>query len=304
MKEDVSDFCSGEKEPGLANRAAGTTIGMIGGKGEMGRLFSRFFIDAGYRVITSDLGTEMSNKDVVESSNIVIFAVPLHRTVEIIKELVPLTRPAQLLLDLSSLKVAPVHEMLKSPASVVGLHPMFGGRISSFTGQTLVACPARVETPHWDRLRNLFVEKGVRVKECTPDEHDRMMSIIQVLFHMTTMLTGRVLRDAGIDIAETMDYTSPSYRMEMNLLGRIFAQNGELYSAITQMNPHTRNILGLLKEGLESYERWYDAGDLNAFVEDFKKSAVHLGGFSQRAYQESSAILDFAVKVANSHDND
>ena len=190
--------------------------------------------------------------------------------------------------------------MLRSPAAVVGLHPMFGGRISSFEGQTVVACPVRIERADWSLLRGLFVDRGVKVKEASPEEHDRMMSIIQVLFHMTTMLTGRVLRDYGVDIAETMEYTSPSYRLEMNLLGRIFAQSGVLYSAITQMNPYTKDILGLLREGLDRYEEWYDRQDLNAFVEDFKRSAAHLGEFSRQAYQESSAILDFTVRLANS----
>jgi len=97
-----------------------------------------------------------------------------------------------------------------------------------------------------------------------------------------------------------MEYTSPSYRLEMNLLGRIFAQSGVLYSAITQMNPYTKDILGLLRGGLDRYEEWYDRQDLNAFVEDFKRSAAHLGEFSRQAYQESSAILDFTVRLANS----
>jgi prephenate dehydrogenase len=228
----------------------------------------------------------------------VLFAVPLHRTVNIIREVVPYTRPDQLLMDLTSLKVDPIREMLQSQASVVGLHPMFGGRISSFDGQTLVACPVRIGSSSWASLRGLFTDRGIKVKECTPEEHDRMMSIIQVLFHMTTMLTGRVLRDFGVNIAETMEYTSPSYRLEINLLGRIFAQNGALYSAITQMNPNTKEIFRLLKKGLDDYEKWYDSKDLDTFVKDFEQSAVHLGDFCRRAYRESSAILDFTVRMA------
>ncbi|GKT08946.1 prephenate dehydrogenase/arogenate dehydrogenase family protein [Desulforhabdus sp. TSK] len=278
----------------------GSRMGVIGGLGEMGRLFGKFFQEMGYRVTAADLSAERTNREVVEESDVILFAVPLHKTVAVIRELVPFTRPGQLLMDLTSLKTLPIAEMLRSPAAVVGLHPMFGGRISSFRGQTLVACPVRIERADWSLLRRLFVDRGVKVKEASPEEHDRMMSIIQVLFHMTTMLTGRVLRDYGVDIAETMEYTSPSYRLEMNLLGRIFAQSGVLYSAITQMNPYTKDILGLLREGLDRYEEWYDRQDLNAFVEDFKRSAAHLGEFSRQAYQESSAILDFTVRLANS----
>ena len=282
---------------------SGTKVGIIGGLGEMGRLFTDFFNKLGYRVEIADLGTERNSREVLESSEVVLFAVPLHRTIDVIRELIPYVRKNQLLMDVTSLKVGPVREMLRSPAAVVGLHPMFGGRISSLVGQTLVACPARISQQDWALTRDLFVQTGIRIKECTPEEHDRMMSVIQVLFHMTTMLVGRVLRDLTVDIGETMEYTSPSYRLEINLLGRMFAQNGALYSAISQMNPYTKDILALLKEGLACYEEWYEKEDLAAFIGDFELSAQHLGDFCTQAYQESSAVLDFGVRLANLNNN-
>jgi prephenate dehydrogenase len=280
----------------------GARVGIVGGLGEMGRLFAKFFRDSGYCVEISDIDTSLTNAELVDSSDIVLFAVPLHQTVAIIRDLVPRTRPEQLLIDVTSLKVAPVREMLESRASVVGLHPMFGGRVAQLVGQTLVACPVRVEAADWSGLSRLFSGAGMRIKVTTPEEHDRMMSIIQVLFHMTTMLTGRVLRDLGVDISETLEYTSPSYRLEINLLGRMFAQNGALYSAITQMNPYTKDILAQLKTGLECYSSWFEAADLNSFVQDFERSAKHLGEFCPKAFEESSAMLDFAVRLGRKND--
>ena len=55
--------------------------------------------------------------------------------------LVILANTGQLLMDLSSLKVAPVQEMLRSPAGVVGLHPMFGGRVSSWADLAILNAP-------------------------------------------------------------------------------------------------------------------------------------------------------------------
>jgi prephenate dehydrogenase len=276
---------------------AGSRVGVIGGMGEMGRLFTRFFQDSSYQVEVADLGSKRSNREVLEEADIVLFAVPLHETVAVIRELIPYVQPHQLLMDVTSLKVAPVKAMLESPAAVVGLHPMFGGRVASLQGQTLVACPVRIAAPQWIPLKQTFIDAGMRVKECTPEEHDRMMSVIQVLFHMTTMLMGRVLRDLGVDIDATLEYTSPSYRLEMSQLGRMFAQSAELYAAITQMNVNTGEILALLRNGLDAYEGWYRTQDFQAFVADFERSALHLGGFCDQAYRESSEILDFVVRL-------
>lgn len=276
-----------------------SSVAIIGGMGEMGRLFSNFFTGLGFEVRAADLETSLTPAQAIQENDIVIFSVPLHETVAIIRKLIPHVRPGQLIMDLTSLKTAPVREMLASPASVVGLHPMFGGRTSNISGQTLAACPARIAPADWAWLRGLFTSRGIRVKECTPEEHDKMMSIIQVLFHLTTMLIGRTLRKLDIDIGETMEYTSPSYRIEMNLVGRIFAQNPELYAAITQLNPHSAGIFSELKAGLEVYEEFYREGNLDAFMKDFERSSQHLGNFCKSAFSESSEILDFSVQLAN-----
>ena len=299
MVEKMVDFSDWEAPSPAWQWMAGGRVGVIGGMGEMGSLFARFFRERGFPVAVSDRDTELDNLQLVQTSDIVIVAVPLHVTLDVLRGLVPHLTPRQLLMDLSSLKAAPLREMLRSRASVIGLHPMFGGRISSFQGQTLVACPARVDPDAWGQLKGLFTREGMRVKETSGEEHDKMMSIIQVLFHMTTMLTGRVLRDMGVDIAETLEYTSPSYRLEINTIGRMFAQSGALYSAITQLNPYTAEILRQLIQGLQCYETWYGKGDLGAFIEDFRFSAEHLGDFCREAYKESSAILDFTVKLGN-----
>lgn len=279
--------------------SSGSTVAVIGGLGEMGRLFSAFFSGLGFPVRTADLNTRLRPEQAIRESEIILFAVPLHETPAIIRALVPHVRRGQLLMDLTSLKTEPVREMLASPASVVGLHPMFGGRVPSFSGQTIAACPVRIEPAAWAWLRGLFTGAGVRMKECTPEEHDRMMSIVQVLFHLTTMLVGRTLRKLDADIRETMEYTSPSYRIEMNLVGRIFAQSPELYAAITQMNPHSGEIFAALRSGLEEYETLYRSKDLEGFMEDFERSAQHLGDFCRKAYRESSELLDFSVKLAS-----
>ncbi|MEJ5300380.1 MAG: prephenate dehydrogenase/arogenate dehydrogenase family protein [Thermodesulforhabdaceae bacterium] len=272
-------------------------LGIIGGKGEMGRLFKRFFENRGYQVEIADLDTPKTTREVIEDSKVVVFSVPLHRTVEIIEEHAQYLTDDHLVMDLSSLKVEPIRAMLKSKASVVGLHPMFGGSVSSFAGQTIIACPVRIDSSIWERLKLEFEAEGMVVKECPPERHDELMSIIQVLFHLSTMIQGRVIRELGIDIEETLEYTSPVYRMEISILGRMFAQSGWLYGAISQMNPHTPRIVALIQEILKEYSLWLQDKDLQALVEDFNKTRNHLGSFCARAYEESSQLIEVSSKL-------
>ncbi len=273
----------------------GSRVGIVGGKGEMGCFFARFLREKGFEVIVSDLDTSLSNKDLVEAADIVIFSVPLHLTERIIEETVPYTRKDQLLMDVSSLKQGPVKAMLKSEASVMGMHPMFGPQVSSVKGQTIIACPARVNEEEKLEIYRVFESSGARIKETTPEDHDRMMSIIQVLIHFSTIVMGRTLREIGVDIKESLDYTSPIYRLEMNFIGRLFAQDPALYGAIGMLNPHSEKVLGKLHESFISYLDMIKSKSLREFIEDFRKTADFFGSYSPQAMKESGAILDFLV---------
>ncbi|SFM85686.1 prephenate dehydrogenase/arogenate dehydrogenase family protein [Thermodesulforhabdus norvegica] len=286
------------------NWAPGSCVGIIGGLGEMGQFFARLFSKRGYRVLVSDVvlkknhvGTPVSSEEIFQQSDIVLFSVPLHRTVEIIESYAPRFGKDQLVMDVSSLKVQPIKAMLKGVASVVGLHPMFGGSVRNACGQTLVACPVRVDREGWLVVKEQFLREGLKVVECSPEHHDRMMAVIQVLFHLCTMLKGRVIREMGIDIEETLRFTSPVYRLEISILGRMFAQNPWLYAAISQLNPHTGEIIDHLLEGLSLFREYYRKGALEKFVEEFRDTATHLGDFCNRAFEESSQLVEISTRL-------
>ncbi|HJJ37961.1 MAG TPA: prephenate dehydrogenase/arogenate dehydrogenase family protein, partial [Methanocorpusculum sp.] len=112
----------------------GKVVGIIGGFGGMGRLFSAVFERAGYEVLCSGRKTPVSNEDIALTCDIVIVSVPIRDTVRVIGEIAPLLSEEQVLCDLTSIKTAPVEAMLRSKAQVIGLHPMFGPSVSTFAG--------------------------------------------------------------------------------------------------------------------------------------------------------------------------
>ena len=81
----------------------------------------------------------------IDESVLSNLSVPIHRTEEIIREIGPAVRKGGLLMDLTSLKKAPVEAMLKySGAEVLGVHPLFGPCEKSHHGaseEDLFRCP-------------------------------------------------------------------------------------------------------------------------------------------------------------------
>lgn len=267
-----------------------STIGIIGGNGQMARLFIPIFEQQGFRVIIADHGTELSNEDVVRQADIVLFAVPIHKTCAIIRELMPLTMEDQLVMDITSLKVAPVREMLKGKAEVCGLHPMFGPIGSDITDQVVVMCPAR--TIHADFVRKIFETAGARVHETTPEEHDKAMSVVQVLIHFHSILTGNVMSRLGVDLADMLQYASPVYRLELSVIGRIFAQDPFLYGAIASMNPYSQDITKAILAETKELATIVDTINLREFVKKFEKTAEYLGDFKEQALEDGKKLTE------------
>lgn len=270
-----------------------TIFGIIGGSGGMGQLFTRILRDQGFRVLISDTDPKPANKELIEQSDVVIFSVPLHLSEQIILDEIGFTRADQLVLDFSSLKERQVQAMMKGKSEVVGLHPMFGPNIDSLHNQTIIFCPARVSNETLMSLKGFFKGLGVQITDMNPKDHDKMMALIQVVPHLKTMLMAEVLRDQGADMKQTLKGASPVYRLELDILGRIFAQNAEMYASIITQNPQSPRIIKSLKKTLAAYEKAINRADSTIITKRFLKLKKFFGPFVQKAFDESQKIISF-----------
>ena len=270
-----------------------TVIGIIGGKGEMGELFTRVFRENGFRVLISDNDPKPANKELIEESDVVMFSVPLHLATKIIEKEIKYVRPDQLVIDLSSLKEKQVKAMMKGKAEVVGIHPMFGSAVGSLRNQTIIFCPGRVSEETLNSLRNFFRGLRTQITEMKPKDHDKMMAMIQVVPHLKTMLMAEVLRDQKVDIKRILKSASPIYRLELDIMGRIFAQNEEMYANIITHNPQSMRVIKSLKKNIAIYEKAIENSDSAAIVKRMTKTKKFLGSFVKKAFGESQKIISF-----------
>jgi prephenate dehydrogenase len=151
----------------------------------------------------------------------------------------------------------------------MGLHPMFGPNIQSFFGQKIVICPGRVdEVFQW--LLDFFVIQGSEIIFSTPEEHDRMMVIIQATQHFSRFCLGFFLAQQGIDINRSLSMSSPSYRQEIDIVNRLFAQSPHLWADIMlATEERCQAICSLAK----TYGRLADLvarKDRNALIQEFE----------------------------------
>lgn len=255
-------------------------VAIIGIAGEYGHWLEGFFNSLKPKGLVAEVfGSDATetNRDVALRADVVVVAVPPRVTVEVIREIAPVLKSDQLIMDITSLKVKPVRAMLASPAEVRGLHPMCAPpRVFSWRGQTVADCPVRLTS--WRAWSDEVLRlSGARLKVCSPKQHDYHMAIVQGLTHATELVMAATIRKLGVDVRESLEYTSPLYRIALSLIGRILKQNAALYANIQMLNPQVAVVLQTAEEELGRFRSMVEAGDEPQFIADFVASREHFG---------------------------
>ncbi|MGC9434699.1 MAG: prephenate dehydrogenase/arogenate dehydrogenase family protein [Methanomicrobiales archaeon] len=271
-------------------------VGIIGGHGGMGSLFAGVFERAGHRVTSTGRSTRALNRELASSCDIVMVSVPIRETVAVIRDIAPDMGPDQILCDLTSLKEEPVKAMCESDAVVVGLHPMFGPTIPSLRGQTIVATPARCDPQTEEEFLDIFRREGANITITTPAGHDRMMAVIQGLIHTVTLCLAETIRHSGIPVEETLTFTSPIYRIQLSLIGRLLSQDPTLYADLITGNPHTPGVLATFGKVAAEIGSLVEREDADAFVRKLATNRKIYGDFVDEAARETDLLIDAMVR--------
>ncbi|OPY88235.1 MAG: T-protein [Smithella sp. PtaU1.Bin162] len=254
-----------------------TVVGIIGGTHGMGRWFARLLRNDDYKVHVCGRKTRLGIDDLAGLCHVVVVAVPIAATAEVIKQVGPLMGKDSLLMDLTSIKKEPVELMLASSrADVIGCHPLFGPSLKNVRGQNVILCPARANKRWLSWLKKLLVQGGLIVTEKTPAEHDKMMAIVQVLNHLNTISLGLTLAATGIPLAEIKKFSTPIFKTKVEIIKKIFTETPGLYADIIMHNPAAGEISALYKKSLAEISALLKAGDGKRMKEVMIKKAGKL----------------------------
>ncbi len=272
------------------------TVAVIGARGEFGQLLVRLFGDLGHHVLSVDIDTPLTPSAAAAMADVTVVCVPIGVTEQVIAEVGPHVRDDALLMDVTSIKSAPVSAMLAhTRASVVGTHPMFGPGVHTLQGQRVVLCEGRGRD-WYEWVRQAFASRGLNIAEATAEQHDTAMSVVQVLTHFQTQVLGLTLARLGIPIAETRPYTSPAYLLELYVAARHFAQSSALYGPIEMLNPRTADVTAAFTSATRDLAGILADGDQTRFDAVFEEVRGYFGEFTGEALEQSRFLIDRIVE--------
>ncbi|MFM5242205.1 bifunctional chorismate mutase/prephenate dehydrogenase [Aeromonas media] len=263
---------------------------IIGGQGQLGRLFGQMFGLSGYRVETLEQGDWPRSDAILADAGLVMVAVPIDITCQIIDRLGKL--PADcLLVDVTSVKAAPLEHMLAvHQGPVLGLHPMFGPDVASLAKQVIVCCQGRdPAASQW--LLDQMTIWGARLQQVEAKAHDEAMTLIQALRHFATFAYGWHLSREQANIDRLLALSSPIYRLELAMVGRLFAQDPHLYADIILSSPQNLAMIRRYYQNFGEALGLLERGDRAGFIEAFSQVSGFFGEHADEFLRESRTLL-------------
>jgi prephenate dehydrogenase len=253
-------------------------VGIIGGTNGMGRWFAGLLKKEGCAVHVCGRKTKMGINDLARLCNVLVVAVPISSTSDIIKKVGPLLAKDKLLMDLTSLKKEPVKLMLaNSSAEVVGCHPLFGPQLKDMSGQNVILCPARGKK-WFSWLKSVFKKNKLAVWEETPEKHDKMMAVIQMLNHFNTISLGMALAKTNITCEELNKFSTPIFRIKLDIIRKVFLESPDLYVDIIMGNSQAGKMLDIYEKALKDILVTIKSGNIAKTKEIVTKAAEKLYG--------------------------
>ena len=256
------------------------TIGIIGGTGQMGGWFKKFFGAAGYTVLISGRRTPLTYQQCVAGADAVIINVPITHTVEVIEAVGPFFRPGQLIADNTSIKTQPVAAMLSAVppgVEVLGMHTVFGPAVESLRQQNVIFTRTAASGELAGEFENIFYKHGAKITYTTPANHDKQMAFHQNLEHFTKVVLAHVLHTHFSDPAEMDSYSSPNSRTSLITMGRILRADPDLYREIQSYNLQGPAMIQAYLEAAQALGQALTAGNTQAFKDSMMTSATALG---------------------------
>lgn len=257
----------------------------------MGRWLRHFWEERGHAVLTSDVGTVITNEDVVRRAVITFVAVPLRDTPTVIRSLAPLVPVGHGLVSIASLMVPSAAALSVSPGETLCAHPVFGPTVSAVGGLPVVVAPVR--GTRWSAwLVATLREAGFEVRESTPHEHDASMAVVQALLHSLYVALCEAMATAGLPVREALAWASPTMRMQLALMARILGQDPDLYADLVVGNVQAPFCLDSLAAALRRLADLARDGDVAGFAAAFGAARDSFGSAGRDLAERAEHALE------------
>ncbi len=227
------------------------------GAGKMGVWFAKFFQSKGHQVVLADRKKEKLAKlkelkvdltadfrQAVQNADQILLCVSINAIEEVVKMISPAVRQGQVVMDIASIKEAPVntmHQHIKN-ATVLGTHPVFGPGSNSVKHKAYILTPTNPKEQEFaEQFKKWLEQEEAHVFIMTPQKHDELMSVVLGLPHFLGLVACETLLEQK-NLPETKKVAGTTYRMLFTLAEATALETPDLYAEVQTNLPELGKI--------------------------------------------------------------
>ena len=165
----------------------------------------------------------------------------------------------------SNLKPA-IQRAIEAGLALTSIHPMFGPDTQTLSDQVVCIC----DCGHADAARKVagfFEDTAATLVRLSLDRHDRIVSYVLGLSHLTNIVFTKVLMAGGMSFEEINRVGSTTFHSQMLTTGTVIREDPRLYFAIQKLNPYSAQLRETFKQELQLISDWISQDDARSFSE-------------------------------------
>lgn len=272
------------------------------GAGKMGSWFANYFYKKGYEVevfdkrpsvaskLAKEIGASMSRSigDAVRDADVVLVAVPLAVTVDVVKEVLRYAKQESVVVEISSLKAHVVTHLKKlgyTHARLLSVHPLFGPGASEMKGKVVALVPIKSRSSELRIVRDLFGDADIVVVDCKT--HDKIMAYVLSLSHILAMSLIFSMDSETFKKAKKLSGTT--FKLQIFSAATSLSETHELIISAFKLNPYALQTLSSYVKRLNEIIKVIKRGDADKLKKILKICRAKAG---PKLYEEAYRFLE------------
>lgn len=197
-----------------------------------------------------DLKFDFASTNEVLALDTVILSIPAQFFEEFITEHKSEFNPNGLVIDVASIKQAPIkvmEDLLPPTTKILGTHPLFGpgSAKDSLKELQMVICPVRgLDDMALGKIYDYLESKNLIVLTKTPEEHDNEIAYVLGLTH----LIGQAVKRMNLP---DLELTTPSYAKLLDMREIQGKHSWDLFKSI-ESTTQAKQVIGEFKQQIDS----------------------------------------------------
>jgi prephenate dehydrogenase len=276
------------------------------GAGKMGVWFARFFQSKGYNVVLADRKAEKIAKlkktlqvslttdflEAIKDADQIFLCVSINAIEEVCKIISPATHKDQIVMDICSIKQAPVATMHKyiREATVLGTHPVFGPGSNGVAHKAYILTPTNSKEEKFAEEFKAWLQKeDAHVFIMSPKKHDELISVVLGLPHFLGLVACETLLEQK-NLPETKAVAGTTYRMLFTLAEATALETPDLFASLQTSLPEVGEVENLFMAKAQEWIKLIKQKDSKAIIERMEQLKKKLAS-SDSDFAESYDIM-------------